>query len=72
MLIVFCVQDLCVREQWTACDRMHTLRKLVQLLDPHRSLFLKLKWLHYVQFLIPKKPFFFLANLSGCGVRGKE
>lgn len=33
----------------------------------HRSLFLKSKWLHYVEFLIPKKISVILVKLSGKG-----
>lgn len=56
---------MCLRE------RKYSLIRLAQLLSSHRSLFLK-SWLHYVEFLIPKKISVILVKLSGKGVRGKK
>lgn len=51
------------------CDRekIHSNKVSSATIRSHKSLFLKSKRLHYVQFLIPKKISIILVNLPGTG-----
>ena len=55
------VDLVCLRE------KIHSNKVSSATIRSHRSLFLKSKWLHYVQFLIPKKISVILVKLPGMG-----